>query len=152
MVANVPEADSARLRTGQQVKVRVSALPDRTFDGMVAVVGASVDANTRRVMVRSEIRDPDGLLRAGMFATFTIQLGDVPDQPAVPDTAVVREADGSMTVWVTTDRRRFEKRTVKTGLRQRGLTQILEGLQPGELTATDGAVFISNKLELGAAD
>ena len=132
--------------------MRVAAQPGRTFDGALTVVGASVDPSTRRVMVRSVIKDPDGLLRAGMFATFTIELGQARDQPAVPDSAIVREGDGSLTVWVTTDRRRFEKRVVKTGLQQRGVTQILEGLQAGELTATDGAVFISNKLDMGASD
>ena len=152
MVANIPEADSTRLRVGQAVNVRVSALPDRTFEGAVTVVGASVDPNTRRVMVRSEIKDPDSLLRAGMFATFTIQLGTAPDQPAVPNAAIVREGDGSMTVWATVDRRHFEKRTVKTGLQQRDVTQILAGLQAGDLIATDGAVFISNKLDMGATD
>lgn len=152
MVANIPEGDSARLRVGQPVKVRVTAFPDREFDGAITVVGASVDPNTRRVMVRSEVKDPDGLLRAGMFATFSIRVGNALDSPAVPNAAIVREGDGSMTVWVTADRRRFEKRSVKIGLQQRGVTQILEGLQPGELTATDGAVFLSNKLELGATD
>jgi len=152
MIANVPEADSTPLRVGQAVKVRVSAQPDRTFDGALTVIGASVDPNTRRVMVRSEIKDPDGLLRAGMFATFTIALGSAADQPAVPNSAIVREGDGSMTVWVTTDRRRFEKRVVKTGLQQRGVTQIVDGLRAGEQIATDGAIFISNKLDMGASD
>jgi len=152
MIANIPEADSAPLRVGQAVKVRVSAQPGRTFDGAITVVGASVDANTRRVMVRSEVKDPDSLLRAGMFATFTIELGSAADQPAVPNSAIVREGDGSMTVWATTDRRRFEKRVVKTGLQQGGVTQILDGLQAGEQIATDGAIFISNKLDMGASD
>lgn len=152
MVANIPEGDSAKLRVGQPVKVRVTAFPDREFDGAITVVGASVDPNTRRVMVRSEVKDPDGLLRAGMFATFSIRVGDTLDTPAVPNAAIVREGDGSMTVWVTADRRRFEKRAVKIGLQQHGVTQILEGLQTGELTATDGAVFLSNKLEMGATD
>jgi cobalt-zinc-cadmium efflux system membrane fusion protein len=55
-----------------------------------------------------------------------------------------------MSVWVTTDRKRFEKRTVKIGLQQDGTTQILEGLEPGELVVTEGAVFVSNKA-LGAS-
>lgn len=56
-----------------------------------------------------------------------------------------------MTVWVTTDRRRFVKRTVRVGIQQQGgWSQILEGLVPGELVVTDGAVFLSNKLLLGA--
>ena len=50
---------------------------------------------------------------------------------AVPANGVVREGDGTMTVWVTSDSRRFAKRTVKVGLQQDGWTQILEGLQPG---------------------
>ena len=66
-------------------------------------------------------------------------------------TGVVREGDGTMTVWVTSDSRRFIKRTVKVGLQQDGWTQILEGLQPGETVVTDGAVFLSNKLLLGDA-
>jgi len=56
-----------------------------------------------------------------------------------------------MTVWVTSDRRRFTQRTVKIGLQQDGWDQILEGLSPGETVVTDGAVFLSNKLSLGDA-
>jgi membrane fusion protein, heavy metal efflux system len=151
MVANVVETDSAALRVGQPVQVQVAAFPGQSFDGAVSVVGASIDMQTRRLMVRSEIKDPDGLLRAGMFATFTIKVGDTRDAVAVPDAAVVREGDGTMTLWVTTDRRHFEKRTVKIGLRQKGFTQILEGAAPGELIATEGAVFLSNKLVAGPA-
>jgi cobalt-zinc-cadmium efflux system membrane fusion protein len=152
MVANVPETESTALKVGQPVRVQVSALPGRELDGTVSVIGASVDPNTRRVMVRSEIKDPDGVLRAGMFTTFTVKIGDTLQSPAVANAAVVREGDGTMTVWVTTDRRHFEKHPVKIGLQQNGQTQILDGVRPGELTATDGAVFLSNKLLAAPTD
>ena len=145
MLANVVESDSPLLRVGQDVKVSVGAYPNRAFPGSVTVVGAQVDPNTRRVMTRSEIKDPDGLLRAGMFANFVIVTGNPIETPAVPDNAVVREGDGSMSVWLTTDRKRFEKRAVKTGVQQGGMTQILEGVGLGELVVTDGALFVSNK-------
>jgi cobalt-zinc-cadmium efflux system membrane fusion protein len=51
-----------------------------------------------------------------------------------------------MTVWVTTDRRRLVKRTVTVGLEQEGFDQILDGLKPGELVATDRALFLNNAL------
>jgi cobalt-zinc-cadmium efflux system membrane fusion protein len=70
---------------------------------------------------------------------------------AVPAAGVVREGDGTMTVWVTSDSRRFTKRTVKVGLQQDGWSQVLEGLLPGETVVTEGAVFLSNKLLLGDA-
>lgn len=152
MIANVPEADSSLIRPGQAVVARVSALPGRTFTGTVSVVGANVDPQTRRIVVRTVIADPDRLLRAGMFADFTIRLGEPLRALAVPANAVVREGDGSMTVWLTADRRRFEKRKIRTGLSQNGSVQVLEGLRPGELVVTDGALFLTNKLVGGAAD
>jgi cobalt-zinc-cadmium efflux system membrane fusion protein len=63
---------------------------------------------------------------------------------AVPLDGVVREGDGIMTMWVTADRRRFTRRIVRIGLQRDGYRQILEGLQPGELT--EGALFLSNAL------
>jgi cobalt-zinc-cadmium efflux system membrane fusion protein len=54
-----------------------------------------------------------------------------------------------MTVWITSDRRRFTQRAVKIGMQKDGYREILEGVQAGELVATDGAVFLSNMLVIG---
>jgi cobalt-zinc-cadmium efflux system membrane fusion protein len=148
MLANVAETDSPAFQVGQEVKVKVNAFPDREFSGTITTVGATVDPNTRRVLVRSEVKDPQHELRSGMFANFVIRIGDPVRSPAVPLAGVVREGDGTMTVWVTADRRRFTKRTVKIGLEHDGYRQILEGLQVGELVATDGAIFLSNMLSI----
>ena len=80
-----------------------------------------------------------------------IRVGDPVRSLAVPANGVVREGDGTMTVWVTADSRHFVKRAVRIGLQQDGWVQILEGIQAGETVVTDGAVFLSNKLLLGDA-
>jgi membrane fusion protein, heavy metal efflux system len=146
MLANVAETDSPAFRVGQQVKVKVMAFPDREFDGKISTISSIVDPSTRRVLVRSEVADPRHELRAGMFATFVIRTGDPVRAVAVPLDGVVREGDGTMTVWVTADRRHFTKRTVRIGLQRDGYRQVLEGLQLGELVATEGALFLSNAL------
>jgi cobalt-zinc-cadmium efflux system membrane fusion protein len=148
MLALVPEADSPAFRVGQEVQVTLSAFPGRMFDGKITTIGASVDPNTRRVLVRSEIKDPQHELRSGMFANFVITIGPPIRSPGIPVDGVVREGDGTMTVWVTADRRRFTKRTVKIGKQYRGYRQILEGVQVGELVATEGAIFLSNALAI----
>jgi cobalt-zinc-cadmium efflux system membrane fusion protein len=151
MIANVIETDAPAYKVGQEVEVRVPAYPDTVFKGHVTTVGSMIDPNTHRQLVRSEIADPQHLLRSGMFASFVIRIGDPTRSLAVPAEAVVREGDGTMTVWATADRRRFVKRTVKVGIqRPRGFSQITEGLEAGELVVTDGAVFLNNKLLLGA--
>lgn len=150
MVANVIETDAPAYKLGQDVEVKVPAYPDIVFKGHVTTVGSTIDPNTHRQLVRSEIADPQHLLRPGMFASFVIQTGTPVRSVGVPSDAVVREGDGTMTVWVTADRRRFTKRTVKVGTHQQsGRTQILEGLAENELVVVDGAVFLSNKLLLG---
>ena len=151
MLANVIETDAPAYKLGQEVEVRVPAYSDKVFKGHVTALGAMIDPNTHRQLVRSEIDDPEHLLRSGMFASFVIRVGDPVRSLAVPAEGVVREGDGTMTVWITKDSRRFTKRTVKVGLQQGGWTQILEGLSPGDTVVTDGAVFLSNKLALGEA-
>jgi cobalt-zinc-cadmium efflux system membrane fusion protein len=146
MLAYVVESDSPLFHVGQEVKVRVMAYPDRVFEGKVSTIGAAVDPATHRLLIRSEIRDPKHELRPGMFATFVIRTGDSVRATAVPAGGVVREGDGTMTVWVTTDSRTFVKRSVKVGLQQDGYDQIIDGLQPRELVATEGALYLSNAL------
>jgi cobalt-zinc-cadmium efflux system membrane fusion protein len=146
MLANVAETDSPAYHVGQEVRVSVNAFPDRTFYGKITRIGEMVDPATRRVLVRSEIANPQHELKSGMFANFIITVGQPVTSPAVPVDGVVREGDGTMTVWVTADRRRFTRRTVKIGSQYNGARQILEGVQPGELVATEGALFLSNAL------
>jgi membrane fusion protein, heavy metal efflux system len=146
MLANVAEDDSPAFRVGQGVQVKISAFPGEQFDGKITTIGSSVDPNTRRVLVRSEIKDPKHELRSGMFANFIITVGASVRSPAVPLNGVVREGDGMQTIWVTADRRRFTRRTVEIGQPRDGYRQILRGVHPGELVATDGAIFLSNML------
>jgi cobalt-zinc-cadmium efflux system membrane fusion protein len=80
-----------------------------------------------------------------------IRVGDPVRSVAVRLDGVVLEGDGTNTVWVTSDRRRFTQRTVKIGMQSGGFRQILEGLQSGELVASDGAVFLSNMVLIGQA-
>ncbi|MFZ3367367.1 MAG: efflux RND transporter periplasmic adaptor subunit, partial [Candidatus Sulfotelmatobacter sp.] len=152
MLANVPESDNSFFQLGQPVTVKVMAFPDRTFKGKVSKIYETVDPNTHRVTIRSEITDPKDELRPGMLANFVIRVRGPVEATAIPANGVVREPDGTMAAWVTTDRRRFTEHIIKTGLRTDGQVQILGGLQRGELVVSDGAVFLSNMLEAPPSD
>ena len=150
MLANVAESDSPAFSVGQEVKVSVMAYPGRVFEGRISTIASTVDPVTHRVLVRSDIKDPKHELRSGMFANFVIEVGEPVRSVAISTDGVVREGDGTMTVWVTADRRRFTRRTVKIGQQRDGYDQVREGLQPGELVATEGALFLSNAVTIAA--
>ena len=152
MLANVVESDIPLFHVGQPVQVKVMAYPNRTFTGKISKIYAAVDPNTHRATIRSEIADPKDQLRPGMLANFIIRVDGPVEATAIPANGVVREPDGTMTAWVTTDRRRFVQRSINVGLRRDDHLQILDGLQRGELVVTDGAVFLSNMLQAPPSD
>ena len=144
MVANVPESELASYRLGQEAKVKVQAYPDKTFNGRLSYIGDTTDPVTHRIVVRADIADPQHLLKAQMLASFAIRVGATVTSPGVPQNALAREGDGSMSVWVTLDGVRFKRRVVKTGLIQNGMVQVTEGLKVGETVAQDKGLFLSN--------
>jgi cobalt-zinc-cadmium efflux system membrane fusion protein len=144
MNASVTESDMPLVRKGQKVHVTVMALPGRAFDGEISMVGAAVDPQLHRGLVRAELDDPKHELLPGMLASFVIVTGESVHAVAVPLDGVVREGDGSMTVWSTTDGHHYARRTVKIGLQHAGYDQILDGVRPGERIVTKGAVFLDN--------
>jgi len=152
MLANVSESELSFFHLGQPVQVKVMAYPGRVFKGRVSKIYATVDPNTHRVTIRSEIADPNDELRSGMLANFVIRVHDPVEAIAVPANGVVREADGTMTAWVTTDRHHFVQRIIKIGLRNDDRVQVLDGLHGGELVVTDDAVFLSNMLQAPPTD
>lgn len=154
MEANVPESEFSLYRIGQQVSVRVQAWPDKTFTGRVSYVGDSVDASTRRLIVRAEVNDPAHQLRPQMLADFSIALSAPQTGVAVPAAAVVRESNGMNAVWVAdaedTQGQRFVRREVVIGRSEGGRVQITQGLKAGERLARRNALFLSNLYETDA--
>jgi cobalt-zinc-cadmium efflux system membrane fusion protein len=142
--ANVPETEIANVRVGQDIEVKVTAVPGRVFKARISAIGAASDAATRRIVVRSEIPNPDRALKAEMFASFKITVGGSEPRPMVPVEAVIRDGEQA-SVWVTREPMLFERRKVKIGLELDGRVQVLEGIDAGEQVVGRGAVFVDNE-------
>jgi membrane fusion protein, heavy metal efflux system len=152
VLVNVPESETAKLRRGETLRVSVPAYPGQWFHGVVKRVYATVDPETHRVAMRAQIEDPHHCLRPGMLADVVIQYAEPVTGVALPTTAAVRESDGTMIAWVTTDRSRFFSRRITLGQEAAGQYQVLTGLKAGELVVTEGGVFLTNLLEAPPSD
>lgn len=149
LLAQVREADAPLVKVGQPVRFRVLAVPDRVFSATLAYVGAAIDPTTRRVTVRAEIANDDGVLKPEMFASVTIAVGPAQRSPAVPREAVIYEGDRAR-VWVLRPDGAVELRRVTTGLVAGADIQIASGLAVGEKVVSRGSLFI-DRLATGDA-
>jgi cobalt-zinc-cadmium efflux system membrane fusion protein len=140
LLANVRESDAGLVKVGQLVEVRVLAYPQRDFKARVTHVAALVDPVTHRLPVRAEIDNRDGALKPEMFANFRIITSEASESPAVPEAAVVHEAD-SAHVWVVAGDL-LSYRAIKTGRTNDALVEVVEGLKVGEHIVIKGALFI----------
>jgi cobalt-zinc-cadmium efflux system membrane fusion protein len=141
LVADVREEDANRVALGDTVQVRVVSLPGRTFSAKINFVGSVIDPTTRRLPVHAVLPSFNGLLKPGMFATFTITGASTETSPAIPESAVVYDGADAR-VWVAQPDHVLALRQVQVGRRHDGLAQVVSGLAPGEQVVTTGALFI----------
>ena len=145
------ERDAVRLATGAPARITFAALPDRMFQGKVALIGQSVDADSRTVAVRIDLPNRDRLLRPGMSATAWLPVGDQGTLLAVPAAAVQRVRD-RWCVFIPKDNRTFEIRPVGRGRDIAGEVEMLSGVRAGEPIVVDGAFLLKAETERSAAE
>jgi cobalt-zinc-cadmium efflux system membrane fusion protein len=150
VLADAYEVDLPRVKQGAPVGVTVVSYPGKTFDGTVDWISGALDPAAHTAKVRCTIANPQGELRAEMFATVTIAVEDR-RALAVPRDAVLRLGDQTA-VFVEKgsapqDRVRFEKRVVTVEDDGEGRwVPVLSGLAAGENVVTSGAILLVGAL------
>ncbi len=146
---SVPETLLPAIRPGLTIEARSAAYPDQPFRGQVATVDPVVDPNTRAAMVRARLPNPDRKLRPGMLLTVGIETAPRLSL-SVPELAVIGEGDSRFVYLVGADGT-AKRQQVRTGLRQGGRIEILDGLQPGQQVVTEGVVKVADGMKVRLA-
>ena len=139
--ARIGEADRGRLRVGQDVTLRLDALPDRELSGQVGDIStlAKPDYSSwppeRNFDVTVKLSQSDPRLRGGMSASIRIVVDRVPASLLLPVKALFDKA-GKTVAYVRT-RRGFEQRVVDISRRGRDEAAIASGLKVGERVALE---------------
>lgn len=63
----------ADLKEGQDVVAKVSELPDKQFIGKITVINSKLNDQSRNVLIKISIEDPNSLLKPGMFAEIGLK-------------------------------------------------------------------------------
>ncbi|MBL8981847.1 MAG: efflux RND transporter periplasmic adaptor subunit [Gemmatimonadetes bacterium] len=156
IVMDVFEKDLRFVSAGQSAIVTVPAYPGVTFAGRVANVGVVLEPQTRAAKVRVVLANPDGRLKAGMFATVEIQAATrgAGTGMFVPAGAVQRDGADSV-VFVSRADGAFEPRRITSGQVSRQWIQVLTGLSLGDRIAVTGSFTLKaewRKSEFGESE
>ena len=153
---NIPEPALAQVKVGQKVELRVESLRGRVFTGKLTWIAAEVDDKSRMARARAEIANPDGALKAKMFARARILTESRETAVVVPASAIYA-LEGKPFVFVRLADDLFEARAVTTGLRYDGRLEVVEGLKPHEMVVVNHGFaiksqWLSSRMGAGCAD
>ncbi len=124
------EDQVVQVRPGLKVTVTFSVFRDRTWPGVIDVVGAAADADTGIFPVRIKLKNPDWKIRPGMIAHARMDGRLIKDIVLVPAEAVI-EQFGVAFVYIVNDRK-AKRIAVKLGPAYGERRQILQGLKAGD--------------------
>jgi membrane fusion protein (multidrug efflux system) len=145
----VPETMLPAIRTGQTIEAVSAAYPDQPFRGQIATIDPVIDPNTRSVMVRARLPNPDRRLKPGMLLTVDIETAPRMSL-SVPELAVIGEGDQRFVFTIAADGT-AKRIPVRTGLRSGGRIEIVEGLRPGQQVVTEGVVKVADGMKVRLA-
>jgi membrane fusion protein, heavy metal efflux system len=132
VAANVYEKDLKQIQVGQRTRVKVASLSNRVFEGRISVVGSTVQGETRVVPVKTELDNPDGLLKPGMFAELDILTGrSSASVLAIPKSAIVETNDKKTVVFVRNGNA-YQPAEITLGLAAGDFVEVKSGLFDGD--------------------
>lgn len=136
--------EAASVRPG--VRVRLEADGEQ-LSSHISETRPAIDA--RNGMIEALAPLPAGApWRAGLAVRAEVVLAERQGL-AAPQVAVIERPAGSTVYVVNGDR--VEARRVRTGIRQDGWVELLDGVKPGETLAVDGAGFLTDKAKVKLA-
>jgi membrane fusion protein (multidrug efflux system) len=161
----MPEQFIGKLREGQQIEITVDAFPALVFKGAIQSLDARVAQDTRTLLIRGSLPNPERKLLPGMFANVVVLAGEPREVVTVPRTAITYSLYGD-SLYVVKNAAApqgqaqpqgappageaklvADRRFVKTGQARDDRVAVTSGVAAGEEVVTTGQL----KLNPGAA-
>jgi RND family efflux transporter MFP subunit len=140
-----PETIAERIRAGQSVTLSTPTAPGNSINGTIAQLRPMVGETSRSFDAIVEVINP-GNWRPGASVNGEVVIETHPGAITVPEQSVVLRPAGTV-VYIVESGKALQRK-VRTGVRQSGYVEILEGLNAGEQIAVDGAGYLTDQAKV----
>ena len=152
LTLNVPLENMDQLAVGQSIRFQADG-SRYEVEGKLDWISTAADSQTRMVQVRAILPNVEGKLRSETFGTGQIILREEPDAIVIPNGS--SHWEGCCQIVFVRDKHYFDSpdsfkvfhvRSVRLGATNGEFTEVISGVLPGEVIATDGSDVLRAQL------
>jgi len=146
IMCDVYENDLDAVHVGEYADIRLNAYPNKVLKGRIDNILPMLDPSIRTAKVRLEVRNPEGLMRIGMFVTATFYGKQAEIHAAVPATAILHLHDRDW-VFVAKEAKKFQRVEIRAGNTLPGnMQEVISGVKPGQ-QVVQSALVLQNAVD-----
>ena len=133
---HIPEQDYAKVRNGQEAILKIDSFPERSFPGKVERKSPVIDSDSGTAEVTVAVKNPEGVLRPGMFVRVQIVIAEHPSALIIPREAILM--DGERKIVYVVRQGSAREVTVQAGFQEGDRVEVLDGLTEEDLVVVRG--------------
>lgn len=146
VIASIPETELSLIGLGIAADLRFPSAPKAPSSAKIDYIYPTVDPKTRTGRVRIEVDNADGKLLPGAYADITLDFSKQA-RLAIASEAILRDSRGDHVI-LALGEGRFDTRMITQGISAEGRTEILTGLQAGDLVVASGQFMLDSEVNL----
>ena len=132
----IPEVYAAVIKKNLKLEAKFSAYKNKIYEGKIESVASRVDAQTRSILARAKIINEASEIIPGSLLEIEIFYNEK-DALSIPDTSVMYEGNKKF-VYKLIENEIIKKIEVKTGVRNNGNLEVLDGLNKDDQIIAEG--------------
>jgi membrane fusion protein, multidrug efflux system len=132
----IPEVYAAVLKKDLKLRAKFSAYKNKIYEGIIQSVASRVDAQTRSILARAQVKNENSEIIPGSLLEIEI-LYNSKNALSVPDTSVMYEGSKKF-IYKIIESNVLKKVEIKTGVRNQGNLEVLDGLVEGDKIIAEG--------------
>ena len=132
----VPENFATVIKKDLSVTAKFSGIKDKVYKGKIDGVASRINAETRSILTRVKIDNPDHELIPGSLLEITLSTNKR-DSLSIPDTSIILEGKKAYVYKVSKDNI-ANRSEIQIGLRNDGKVEVTSGLNAGDIIVAEG--------------
>ena len=132
----IPENFATVIKKDLSVMAKFSGIKDKVYKGKIDGVASRINAETRSILTRVKIDNPDYELIPGSLLEITLSTNKR-DSLSIPDTSIILEGNKAYVYKVSKDNI-ANRSEIQIGLRNDGKVEVTSGLDEGDIIVAEG--------------